>query len=90
MKKCGFFIIEAASDGQAMVDVTDGLVKLSFREQALRAPYLHYTADIDAEWIDSVKGALGTSCRVVDDGIVELIQITVADSLVIMVTADDF
>lgn len=89
-QKCGFFIIEAASDGQAMVDVTDGLVKLSFREQALRAPYLHYTADIDAEWIDSVKGALGTSCRVVDDGIVELIQITVADSLVIMVTADDF
>jgi hypothetical protein len=89
-QKCGFFIIEASRDGASMVDVTDGLVKLSFREQVLRAPYLHYTADIDRDWIESVTGVLGTSCRVVNDGTVELAQITVADALVIMVTADEF
>lgn len=89
-QKCGFFIVEASSAGASMVDVTDGLVKLSFREQVVRAPYLHYTADIDSEWIESMKGALGASCRVLDDGMVELAQITVADALVIMVTADEF
>lgn len=89
-QKCGFFIIEAADVGAAMVDVTDGLVKLSFREQSPRAPYLHYTADIDRDWIESVTGSLGASCRIVNDGTVELAQITIADALVIMVTADEF
>lgn len=89
-QKCGFFIIEASRDGAPMVDVTDGLIKLSFREQTLRAPYLHYTADIDRDWIESMTDSLGTSCRVVNNGTVELAQISVTDALVIMVTADEF
>lgn len=91
-QKCGFFIIEASSIGSPMVDVTDGLVKISFREQAVRAPYLHYTADIDADWSTSVKDALGDACRIVGDSpsAPELLQLTIADALVIMVTPDEF
>lgn len=89
-QKCGFFIVEAETTVPAMVDVTDGLVKMSFREQALRAPYLHYTADIDREWVESVKASVGESCRVMDRGVVELVQVTVSDALDIMVTADEF
>lgn len=91
-QNCGFFIIEASSIGSPMVDVTDGLVKISFREQAVRAPYLHYTADVDADWCGSVQDALGDSCRIVggSSSAPDLVQLTIADALVIMVTPDEF
>ena len=91
-QKCGFFIIEASSIGSPMVDVTDGLVKISFREQAVRAPYLHYTADIDADWCGSVQDALGDACRFVgtSPSAPDLAQLTIADALVVMVTPDEF
>ncbi|MBU3679529.1 MAG: hypothetical protein FGM32_07975 [Candidatus Kapabacteria bacterium] len=91
-QKCGFFIIEASTIGTPMVDVTDGLIKISFREQAVRAPYLHYTADIDADWCAVVRDALGDACRIMGDtpSAPELVQLTIADALVIMVTPDEF
>ena len=91
-QKCGFFIIEASDIGAPMVDVTDGLIKISFREQAVRAPYLHYTADIDADWCGSVKDSLGDACRIVgtSPSAPDLVQMTIADALVIMVTPDEF
>lgn len=91
-QKCGFFIIEASSIGSPMVDVTDGLIKISFREQAVRAPYLHYTADIDADWSATVQDVFGDACRIVGDSssAPELVQLMIADALVIMVTPDEF
>lgn len=91
-QRCGFFIIESSEVGMPMVDVTDGLVKMSFRKQELRAPYLHYTADIDEEWCEALKERCGASCVIHGDALVRdcVAQITLGDALTIMVTADEF
>ena len=90
-QKCGFFILETSDVGAPMIDVTDGLVKLSFRQQELRAPYLHYTADIDASWCDDMKDLFQDACSVMtgEDGI-ELVHVNLAGVLQIMVTPDEF
>lgn len=90
-QRCGFFIIEASDVGMHMVDVTDGLVKISFRQQELRAPYLHYTADIDEDWCDALKERCGDTCAIHGGASQEhLAQITIGSALTIMVTADEF
>jgi hypothetical protein len=90
-QRCGFFILETSDVGSPMVDVTDGLVKLSFRVQQPGAPYLHYTADVDSEWGLQLTSTLGESCRVIERGQqIELARIDVAGALQIMVTPDDF
>ncbi len=90
-QRCGFFILETSDVGSPMVDVTDGLLKLSFRVQQPGAPYLHYTADVDSEWGSHMTSTLGASCRVIERGQqIELARINVADALQIMVTPDEF
>lgn len=90
-QRCGFFILETSDVGSPMVDVTDGLVKISFRVQQPGAPYLHYTADVDAEWGSQMTSTLGESCRVIERGQqIELARIDVAGALQIMVTPDEF
>jgi hypothetical protein len=56
-QKCGYFIAEATGRDIACVDVTDGIWMLSFREQGIVAPFLHYTADVDSEWVDELVAA---------------------------------
>ncbi|MBU3698509.1 MAG: hypothetical protein FGM33_00660 [Candidatus Kapabacteria bacterium] len=90
-QSCGFFILETSDVAAPMVDVTDGLVKISFRQQQLRAPYLHYTADIDKEWADDLKQTLGQACTIIPSGTdVGLVSVDLAGALHVMITSDDF
>nr|MBP7094419.1 hypothetical protein [Candidatus Kapabacteria bacterium] len=55
----GYFIADQWDSPMPQVDLTDGLVNLSFRKQAPSAPFLHYTADIDDEWVEAATEASG-------------------------------
>lgn len=90
-QKCGFFILETSDVAAPMVDVTDGLMKLSFRQQELRAPYLHYTADIDREWADDLKQSIEDACTIIPaGGDVGLVAVNAVDAMQFMITHDEF
>ncbi|MBM4178405.1 MAG: hypothetical protein FJ211_03620 [Ignavibacteria bacterium] len=87
---CGYFIAEASGRDIHCVDVTDGIWMLSFREQPAGAPFLHYTADIDQEWIDDISGIF-PDAKVMrsGDGTVDLFICSMPGGLPIMITNDE-
>ena len=89
-QKCGYFIAEATGRAIPCVDVTDGIWMLSFREQALRAPFLHYTADMDAEWVAELQEALPTAdVKLGPDGHAIVVVCSMPGGIPVMITSDE-
>lgn len=88
----GYFIADQWDSPMPQVDVTDGLVNLSFRKQSTGAPFLHYTADIDDEWVEAAVEAAGDRLKLHRDptGHVNLAIFSMPDGCTIMVTPDEF
>jgi hypothetical protein len=89
-QKLGYLVADAWDEPAPQADLTDGLATLSFREQDQTAPYLHYTADLDDEWVEAATEAVGTrlSVRRTQDGAVLLATIAMPDGVLIMITPD--
>jgi hypothetical protein len=89
-QKCGYFIAEATGRDIPCVDVTDGIWMLSFREQGIVAPFLHYTADIDDEWTDEIASVF-PSAQIHRDsqGDAVLIVCNMPGEVRIMITNDE-
>lgn len=89
-QKCGYFIAEATGTHVPCVDVTDGIWMLSFREQSLAPPFLHYTADIDEEWIDQLLSVLPNAVVKRDEhGCATLVICELPGGVRIMITSDE-
>lgn len=91
-QKCGFFIVDQWDDPSPQVDVTDGLTTISFRQQAIGVPFLHYTADMDNDWVESITEACGellTIHRSVE-GKISMAVITMPDACLILITPDEY
>jgi hypothetical protein len=89
-QSCGYFIAEASGDDISCVDVTDGIWMLSFREQALRAPFLAYTADIDDQWVeDLLSSCPSAQIRKDGNGSVILVVCQLPGNVSVMITPDD-
>lgn len=89
-QSCGYFIAEASGQDISCVDVTDGIWMLSFREQALRAPFLAYTADIDDQWVeDLLSSCPGAQIRKDESGSVMLVVCQLPGNVSVMITPDE-
>lgn len=89
-QSCGYFIAEASGRDIHCVDVTDGIWMLSFRQQPAAAPFLHYTADIDQEWLDEfVSNVPNAKVLRSDDGAVDLVVCSMPGGITIMITNDE-
>jgi len=89
---CGYFIADQWESPMPQVDLTDGLVNISFRQQQKSAPFLHYTADLDEGWIEEATEALGDRLTLHhdDNGRASLAIFAMPDGCTIMVTPDEF
>ncbi len=89
-QKLGYLVADTWDEPAPQADLTDGLVTLSFRRQEPAAPYLHYTADLDNEWVDAATEAVGSrlAVRRSPDGEVLLATIAMPDGVLIMITPD--
>ncbi len=89
-QKMGYVIIDAWPEPMPQVDLTDGLLTLSFRTQAAANPVLHYTADLDEYWISEAVEGLGESVVIHRNtaGQAVLAVISMPDGATIMVTPD--
>lgn len=87
---CGYFIAEASGEDISCVDVTDGIWMLSFREQALRAPFLAYTADIDDQWVEELLSSCPEAqIRKDGSGSVMLVVCQLPGNVPLMITPDE-
>jgi len=91
-QKCGYFIADQWDDPNPQVDVTDGLNVISFRKQAVRSPILHYTADMDNDWVESITEACGEMLKVHrgESGNVTMAVIGMPDACMIFITPDEY
>lgn len=89
-QSCGYFIAEASGEDISCVDVTDGIWMLSFREQALRAPFLAYTADIDDQWVeDLLSSCPSAQIRKDENGSIMLVVCLLPGNVSVMITPDE-
>lgn len=89
-QKCGYFIAEATGRAIPCVDVTDGIWMLSFREQTVRAPFLHYTADMDAEWVAELQETFPSAdLKLGPDGEAIVVVCSMPGGVPIMITNDE-
>ncbi len=91
IQRLGYILIDAGGDTSRRIDCTDGPVTLSLRQQESGVPYLHYTADIDAEWADAAHDALGQRLTLYRDAdeVPYMARISMPDGVMIIVTSDD-
>lgn len=90
-QNAGFFIAETTNESSIpCADVTDGLWMLSFRQQAGAAPFLHYSADIDADWVDHITDSIpGASVHRDGDNNVTLVTCVLPGGVQFMITNDE-
>lgn len=90
-QNCGYIIIDTWKDPMPRADLTDGITTVSFRQQELRTPFLHYSADIDDEWIEDISSIDGLVCNLHNDssGGIAVVTVEMPDGITIMVTQDE-
>ncbi|MCX6140228.1 MAG: hypothetical protein NTX15_05275 [Candidatus Kapabacteria bacterium] len=89
---CGYFIADQWENPLPQVDLTDGIVNISFRKQDAGVPFLHFTADLDDEWLAEATEAVGERLTVHRDGNgnTSLAIFSMPDACTIMVTPDEY
>lgn len=90
-QNAGFFIAETTPESAIpCADVTDGLWMISFREQSGAAPFLHYSADIDDEWVEQFVSAIPNAIVYRDtEQVVTLVTCVLPGGLQFMITNDE-
>ncbi len=91
IQRLGYILIDIGGDTSQRIDCTDGPVTLSLRAHEQGAPYLHYTADIDNEWVDAAHEALGDRITIYRDAdnVPFMARIAMPDGVMIIVTSDE-
>lgn len=91
IQRLGYILIDIGGDTTQRIDCTDGLSTLSLRKQDQGAPYLHYTADIDDEWVAAAQDALGDRLTLYRDADNQpyMARIMMPDDVMIIVTSDE-
>lgn len=91
IQRLGYILIDIGGDVTQRMDCTDGLVTLSLRKQDEGAPFLHYTADIDDDWVEAAIEALGDRVTIYrdHDAMPYMARIAMPDGVTIIVTSDE-
>jgi hypothetical protein len=91
IQRLGYILIDIGGDVSSRIDCTDGLVTLSLRETDGGSTFLHYTADLDAEWAEAAESSLGSQLTVYRDadGMPYMARIVMPDDVVIIITSDE-
>ena len=91
IQRLGYILIDIGGDVSSRIDCTDGLVTLSLRKTDGGSTFLHYTADLDAEWAEAAESSLGSQLTVYRDadGMPYMARIVMPDDVVIIITSDE-
>jgi hypothetical protein len=91
IQRLGYILIDIGGDVSSRIDCTDGLVTLSLRKTDGGSTFLHYPADLDAEWAEAAESSLGSQLTVYRDadGMPYMARIVMPDDVVIIITSDE-